>query len=215
MTTLWSRDREIQEIARKVPDPLSMKAGSGNETSTTKAFGPTGDPRTLMPSFGPWLRFRFREGERQRVVPLNPGSGCARHIQRGRMQGINSTEDQQQQRNVFEAMQKPMILPFDGALSRQCKLARQYKLAKAIQTSKFRLALLRSHFSYADLFFFVGGLLTSEGLLVVTGLVNMVGTASCFRAALFFPRPNDCVSRISTSKQDFSKCWLHGTEYSV
>ena len=33
MTTLWSRDREIQEIARKVPDPLSMKAGSGNETS--------------------------------------------------------------------------------------------------------------------------------------------------------------------------------------
>ena len=32
MTTLWSRDREIQEIARKVPDPLSMKAGSGNET---------------------------------------------------------------------------------------------------------------------------------------------------------------------------------------
>ena len=33
MTTLWSRDREIQEIARKVPDPLSMKAGSGNETT--------------------------------------------------------------------------------------------------------------------------------------------------------------------------------------
>ena len=33
MTTLWSRDCEIQEIARKVPDPLSMKAGSGNETS--------------------------------------------------------------------------------------------------------------------------------------------------------------------------------------
>ena len=33
MTTLWSRDREIQEIARKVPDPLSMKAGSGNETN--------------------------------------------------------------------------------------------------------------------------------------------------------------------------------------
>ena len=32
MTTLWSRDREIQEIARKVPDPLSRKAGSGNET---------------------------------------------------------------------------------------------------------------------------------------------------------------------------------------
>ena len=32
MTTLWSRDHEIQEIARKVPDPLSMKAGSGNET---------------------------------------------------------------------------------------------------------------------------------------------------------------------------------------
>ena len=35
MTTLWSRDREIQEIARKVPDPLSMKAGSGNETNTS------------------------------------------------------------------------------------------------------------------------------------------------------------------------------------
>ena len=35
MTTLWSRDREIQEIARKVPDPLSMKAGSGNETIVT------------------------------------------------------------------------------------------------------------------------------------------------------------------------------------
>ena len=32
MTTLWSRDREIQEIAGKVPDPLFMKAGSGNET---------------------------------------------------------------------------------------------------------------------------------------------------------------------------------------
>ena len=28
MTTLWSRDREIQEIARKVPDPLSRKAES-------------------------------------------------------------------------------------------------------------------------------------------------------------------------------------------
>ena len=37
MTTLWSRDREIQEIARKVPDPLSMKAGSGNETRFRKA----------------------------------------------------------------------------------------------------------------------------------------------------------------------------------
>ena len=37
MTTLWSRDREIQEIARKVPDPLSMKAGSGNETSSQAA----------------------------------------------------------------------------------------------------------------------------------------------------------------------------------
>ena len=36
MTTLWSRDREIQEIARKVPDPLSMKAGSGNETRRDK-----------------------------------------------------------------------------------------------------------------------------------------------------------------------------------
>ena len=32
MTTLWSHDCEIQEIARKVPDPLSRKAGSGNET---------------------------------------------------------------------------------------------------------------------------------------------------------------------------------------
>ena len=39
MTTLWSRDREIQEIARKVPDPLSMKAGSGNETSKCKSSG--------------------------------------------------------------------------------------------------------------------------------------------------------------------------------
>ena len=37
MTTLWSRDREIQEIARKVPDPLSMKAGSGNETKMEMA----------------------------------------------------------------------------------------------------------------------------------------------------------------------------------
>ena len=37
MTTLWSRDREIQEIARKVPDPLSIKAGSGNETSSCGA----------------------------------------------------------------------------------------------------------------------------------------------------------------------------------
>ena len=38
MTTLWSRDREIQEIARKVPDPLSMKAGSGNETTVSRAM---------------------------------------------------------------------------------------------------------------------------------------------------------------------------------
>ena len=33
MATLWSCDREIQEIARKVPDPLSRKVGSGNETN--------------------------------------------------------------------------------------------------------------------------------------------------------------------------------------
>ena len=38
MTTLWSHDREIQEIVRKVPDPLSMKAGSGNETSLLSAI---------------------------------------------------------------------------------------------------------------------------------------------------------------------------------
>ena len=38
MTTLWSCDREIQEIARKVPDPLSRKAGSGNETNGKEAL---------------------------------------------------------------------------------------------------------------------------------------------------------------------------------
>ena len=42
MTTLWSRDHEIQEIARKVPDPLSMKVGSGNETRLGVASSPTG-----------------------------------------------------------------------------------------------------------------------------------------------------------------------------
>ena len=44
MTTLWSRDCEIQEIARKVPDPLSMKAGSGNETN----YIPGGSDRTRV-----------------------------------------------------------------------------------------------------------------------------------------------------------------------
>ena len=34
---LLSSSQQIQEIARKVPDPLSMKAGSGNETSTAAA----------------------------------------------------------------------------------------------------------------------------------------------------------------------------------
>ena len=46
MTTLWSRDHEIQEIARKVPDPLSMKAGSGNETM--HYFHASGTVRKLL-----------------------------------------------------------------------------------------------------------------------------------------------------------------------
>ena len=88
---------------------------------------------------------------------------------------------------------------------------------KTVHYPNSRLILERSRFSNAiDFLVFCCGTASNRPFLFKeVGLLNKVGTASGFKHAFFFPRPNDCTSSVPCSKQDPSKCLLHNTECSV